>query len=176
MTNGRAWVAATMVGSALLLASAEAEASGIEACFRDSQSFAMCNGFIASLAGLGGMASPIVALASPEEPSATGVGLGVGLGIYAGASGAALIASSQAQDPTSATRTSGTILGTVALASGGGALVLSGLAGIVMGIGSDDDDDEDDDEVARVWRIESLGVGVPGAAGPALGLTIGGSF
>lgn len=173
--NGRAWVAGLVAACVVMLAGGEAEASGIEGCFRESQSFAMCNGFIAGLAGLGSVSGPILALVDDEAYGGGGlIALSVGLGIYAGASGAALIASSQAQDPAqSSTRDSGTALGTVGLVAGGSGLVLSAVAGISLAMrGTDGDDDSE----TGTLRGLTIGAGVAGAAGLAPGLTLGASF
>ena len=141
---GRTWIVGLLAGGAVLLLGGEdAEASGIEGCFREAQAFAMCNGFLASLAGLGSVSGPILTLVDSEEYGGGWlIGVSVGLGIYAGASGAALIASSQAQDPRrSSTRDSGTALGTVGLVAGGTGLILSAVSGLTLGLRTGEDDE-----------------------------------
>jgi hypothetical protein len=145
-------------------------ASAFEACFERAQNFAMCNGFVAGLAGLGAVAAPALALYEPEDSSAASVALGVGLGLYAGVSGGALIASSQAEPPGATLRDSGTVLGAVDLGLGGTALLLSALAGVAIAINDPGDDVEDDGVELDV----AFGVAGPVAAAP--GVTLVGRF
>ena len=168
----RAWIAGLFAACVTILGAGEAEASGIEGCFRESQSFAMCNGFIAGLAGLGSMSGPILALVDSEAYGGGGlIAASVALGIYSGASGAALVASSQGQDPMdSSTRDSGMALGTVGLVAGGSGLILSAVAGIALALRGDDGE-----ELGALGGL-TVGAGVTGAAGVAPGLTVRASF
>jgi hypothetical protein len=155
----------------LTLASTSAHASGIEGCFREAQSFAMCNGFVAAVVGAGGTALPIVVLAEPDEHGAASIAFGVVAGIYAGVSGGALVAASQRQDPVVSTKRSGVVLGAVDLAVGGSALALSAIGGIAIALRSGPEEDPDDGPLEMGVRL-----GVPGALGSTAGLSFDARF
>lgn len=167
----RAWsklMCAATVAAGVSVVTTPARASGFDACFKEAQAFAMCNGIFAGLAGAGAVVAPTLAIHEPDDSSSASVAAGVGLGLYAAVSGAALLASSQAQEPGATLRDSGTVVGIVDLTLGGSALVLSAFAGVAIAL--NDGGDEANDEVDI-----SLNFGVP-SAGASPGITLTAQF
>ena len=149
--------------------SGRAEAAGIEGCFREAESFALCNGFLAGIGGAVGVALGSATLVSPEPVTAGAIAGTVATGLYAGASGGALLASGLAMDSASTLRDTSIAVGLVDLGLSGAALVLSALGGVRAGWEAHRDDGEDeDDEEARRWSLGPMVAGGPEALAAGL--------
>lgn len=156
---------ACLLGLALWVAPSPAEASGLAGCFREGKSFAVCNGFVAGIVGLGsiGLATGSI-LAPPEDEDVGYIGGGIAAGMYSAISGSVLVATAEnleADDPLEVTSR---VLGWVDIAAGGIGLAMTAVAGVKLALTHPD---ERDDDIAL-----SLAPGVAGFEGTGLTATL----
>lgn len=157
---------ACVIGLVLLAAPSTAEANDFAGCFREGKAFAVCNGFVAGIAGLGsiGLAGASL-LARSEEEEVGYIAGGIAAGMYSAISGSVLVATAEDLAPDDPLRDTSRVLGGVDIAVGGLGLAMTAVAGVKLAITKPR---PRDDELAL-----SLSPGVAGFSGTGFTLTLG---
>lgn len=140
-------LSACILGLALWLAPGSARANDIAGCFREGKSFAVCNGIVAGIAGLGSVGLATTSLvARPEDEKVGYIAGGVAAGMYSAASGAALLAMADSLEPDDPLLITSRVVGWLDLSAGGLGLAMAAMAGVKLAI-TDTARDEDDDDI-----------------------------
>ncbi len=159
-------LSACLLGLALWVAPNSARANDFAGCFREGKSFAICNGIVAGIAGLGSVGLGTTSLlARPEDEEVGYIAGGVAAGMYSAVSGAALLAMADSLEPDDPLIVTSRVVGWLDLTAGGLGLAMTAVAGVKLAI--TDTEHDDDDDVALF-----LAPGVPGFTNAGVTVTL----